>query len=100
MTIQLHPSLAKKIINLWGEDKASWQLGLYEITGIPVKLTFFFWEVENMVALGYLPEKITIECDFTRGWLPVVYKNNLSHDLKNYMSKKIFSHAFTEKIAS
>ena len=100
MTIQLHPALAQKIINLWGEDKASWELGLYEITGIPIKLTFFFWEIENMIALGHCPDKITIDCDFTRGWLPVIYKNNLSYDLKNYISKKICSYVFAAKIAS
>ena len=99
MTIQLHPSLAKRIIEIWGEEKQSWEAGLHEITGIPVRLSFFFWEVENMLALGHLPDKITIECDFTRGWLPIVYKNNLSYDLKNYITKKIFAYMFSEKIA-
>ncbi len=99
MIIKLHPLLAKKIIEIWGINKKSWEEGIYEITGIPIKLIFFFWEVENMIALKYLPDKITIDCDFTKGWLSIVYKNNLSHDLKKFITKKIYNQLYLNKVA-
>ena len=82
------------MLTKWGSSKKNWEDGIREITGIQVRLVFFFWEVNNMVSMDLLPDKITLECDFIQGWLPVVYQGNISYDLKHFVKKKLIRFLF------
>ena len=91
MTIQLHTFLSQKLVDQWGDYRESWEINLYEILGFPVRLSSFFWEVENILSVGCFPEKISIDCDLLNGWYPIVYQENLRRDLGKYILQKLIS---------
>ena len=89
MTLEIYPVLASKMLEKWGTTRENWENGIREVTGIQTKLVFFFWEVESMVSARLLPNKLTLECHFLQGWLPVIYTGNVSVDLRSFIKKKL-----------
>ena len=97
MVLEIYPEMSRKMVKRWGSVREDWEKGIREITGIQARLTFFFWEVENMVSNNLLPNKLTLECNFIHGWLPIIYYSNISHDLSHFIRKKLIHFLFTDR---